>query len=161
MIFFCKFLDQVCLQKTVFFWNNIEKNVFFLQSSIYIFDQFSWQHMCFYFLFYFFFIKKWVKKHISSFWPKIIKEKLPTKNLMHQKMPKNCTFKQNKIFWQDFHFFWLHLLKILLNPFVVFLKDKMHMLSIKVCLNCKVFKYWMKKTFFFSVSKKRLGTSVR
>ena len=42
--FFCKFLDQIWLRKTVF-WTNTEKNDFFLQSNIYMFtiyNNFCW-----------------------------------------------------------------------------------------------------------------------
>ena len=42
-----------------------------------------------------------------------------------------------------------------LQPFSDFLKDKTHMLSEKVVVNSKIFKYWIeRKNYFFDVSPK-------
>ena len=70
---------------------------------------------------------------------KIIKH-FTNKSFSVLKNAKNSIFEHTKtFFWQNVLLFLCH---------IHFFIDETHMLSLKVFVNCKIFKYWIKKHFF-------------
>ena len=92
------------------------------------------------------------QKHFSWMWQKI-QYFAHKKSFSVFKKAKNSIFQQTKTCFGKF--FCHNNEKCFCNHFLIFLKDKMHMLSAKVFVNCKIFKYWIEKTYFFYVHPKK------
>ena len=150
---FLKVLDHNWFQKTVFGLTSKKMFLLIQYLNILQFIRTVVDNMCV--LFY-----KKSRNGCKSIFNDCDKKKtkkniLPKKVLACSKVFFLAFFNTPKLFFvKMFYYFLSHSLKMLLKHFSIFYKNKTHMLSTTVFINCKIFKYWIEKNIFFDVSPK-------